>query len=115
MSAGKYNITLDQGSTFVLQVTLEQPAGTPINLSGYTVRSQIRKSYSDTLIGAFTCALVTPASGIFQMALTATQTKLLTEAEYVYDVEISIGSTVTRVLEGIIYVSPEVTQDEVAP
>lgn len=115
MSAAKYDITLDQGSTFTLQITLQQPAGTPINLSGYTIRSQIRKSYTGSLIEEFTCAIVTAASGIFQMALTAEETKLLTEAEYVYDVEISISGNVTRVLEGTIYVSPEVTQDVVAP
>ena len=41
MSAGKYNITLDQCSTFALRVILEQPSGTPVILNDYTIRAQV--------------------------------------------------------------------------
>ena len=55
-----------------------------------------------------------PTTGIITISLTADQTKTLeAPARYVYDVEITktSDSTVTRVIEGIITVSPDVTTD----
>jgi hypothetical protein len=50
-------------------------------------------------------------SGIVTLSLTDTQTSSLDDARYVYDVEIVNDSSgaVTRVIEGIITVRPNVT------
>ena len=53
-----------------------------------------------------------PTTGIITLSLTADQTNNLeAPARYVYDVEITktSDSTITRVIEGIITVSPSVT------
>ena len=88
--------------------------GNEIDLTGYTLRAQMRKSYGATSYTAFTTAAPTPATGELVIALTDTQTSALKAGRYVYDVEIVApageGSTVTRVLEGIITVTPEVTR-----
>jgi hypothetical protein len=49
-------------------------------------------------------------NGEVTLSLTATQTAALTAGRYVYDVELTIGSTVSRVIEGIVTVTPEVTK-----
>ena len=51
------------------------------------------------------------ASGVIALELTATQTAALDAERYVYDVEITQTSTgtVTRVIEGLITVRPNVT------
>ena len=58
-------------------------------------------------------AIVTSAStGVITLSLTADETNALdAPARYVYDVEIlrTSDSTITRVIEGIITVSPSVT------
>jgi hypothetical protein len=51
------------------------------------------------------------ASGVVALAMTAAQTAALDAERYVYDVEITETSTgtVTRVIEGLITVRPNVT------
>lgn len=121
MAAGEYNMTIEQGTTFSLVVTAEQPAGTALNLTGYTVASQIRKSYDSDLIETFTTVVTDAAEGEITLSLTPAQTRSLVVRKssnhdkpasfYVYDLEItSAGGVVTRLLEGRIEVSPEVTR-----
>ena len=40
----------------------------------------------------------------------STQTGTLEEGRYVYDVEVTSGATVTRVIEGLVTISPQVTK-----
>ena len=52
-----------------------------------------------------------PTSGVIVMSLTATQTAVLKSGRYVYDLQITAAdTTVTRVLEGVITIRPEVTK-----
>lgn len=107
------NLVIDQGTTYSLTITVYDAAGNALNLSGYTYRAQLRKSYGSTSYTEFT---VTPAvdltSGQITISLTSTQTSGLRAGRYVYDVEIveTATSSVTRVIEGIITVTPEVTR-----
>ena len=52
------NISIDQGSTFSSTVTVEGSDGLVFNLTGYTVRGQIRKSYTSTSFTAFTATIL---------------------------------------------------------
>jgi len=59
-----------------------------------------------------TTVISDPTTGVITLSLTADQTSALeAPARYVYDVEITntSDSTVTRVIEGIITTSPNVT------
>jgi len=47
MKAGKYDISLDQGSTFVFHITYQDSSGTAIDLSSYTASMQVRRSAVD--------------------------------------------------------------------
>jgi hypothetical protein len=107
--ATKANLVIDQGSTFSTDLTLTDENGDVLNLSGYTANSQIRKWYTSTTSTAFTTAVNT-AVGVITLSLTDTQTSNLVAGRYVYDVEISNGSTVSRVVEGIVTVTPNVTR-----
>ena len=108
------NLVIDQGTTFSLTITVADANGNDINLTGYTLRAQMRKGYGATSFTSFTVAAPAPATGELIISLTDTQTSALKAGRYVYDVEIVApvgeGSTVTRVLEGIITVTPEVTR-----
>ena len=53
---------------------------------------------------------IAPSTGQVTLSLTATVTAGLASGRYVYDVELTTGSTVSRVLEGLVTVSPEVTK-----
>ncbi len=95
------------------QNTVYQNDGTTIqNLTGYSVASQLRKNYTST---ASTTILATiqspPTGGVIVLSLTDIQTAALKSGRYVYDLQITAGdSTVTRVIEGVITIRPEVTK-----
>jgi hypothetical protein len=109
------HLTIDQGTTYSLSITVSDANANPLDLTGYTLRAQMRKSYGATSYTAFTVtAAADPTTGELTISLTAVQTSALKAGRYVYDIEIVSpvvdGSVVTRVLEGIITVTPEVTR-----
>ena len=106
------NQIVDQGSTWSKQITVYETDGTTIqNLTGYTVASQLRKNYTSTAYTTINATNNSPTSGINIMSLTATQTAALKSGRYVYDLQITAADgTVTRVIEGVITLRPEVTK-----
>jgi len=104
------NLTIDQGSNFSSTVTVEDQDGLTFNLTSYTARGQIRKSYSSTSYTPFATTIPSPSSGKIEISLTSTQTAALKPGRYVYDIEIVQGNLVNRVIEGQIEVTPRVTQ-----
>jgi len=113
MAAGTYNFTLEQGTTFVRSLTLQEN-GSAMNLTGYSVASQMRSTHdSSTVVGTFACSLSNATGGIIQMGMASGVTTNIEEGIYVYDVEItssSGGGTVKRILQGTVTVTPEVTR-----
>jgi len=106
------NLSIDQGATFTSDITVKDINGNVFDLTGYTAVAKLAKGYSSTRTRtAMTTAFATDrTTGVLTISLTATQTAALDPERYVYDVEIiSNTNTVTRVLEGIITVRPEVS------
>ena len=107
--ATKANITIDQGSTFNTTVNLTDDAGNALDLSGYSANSQIRRWYtSNTPAATFT---VSVSNGVIDLSLTANATANLVYGRYVYDIKLTDpANTVTRVIEGLVTVTPGVTR-----
>jgi hypothetical protein len=105
------NLTVDQGSSFESTIDITDSENNPVNLTGYTFRGQIRKTYASTTSVSFTITSSTPTGGSIKLVLSAEQTSGIKAGRYLYDVEI-ISSTniVTRVIEGQIEVTPRVTR-----
>lgn len=111
MSAGIYNFTLNQGATFTRQMTVKEN-NSPLNLTGHTAAMQLRSTYdSSTVALSMTAAVINATQGILSISATATATAALEEGIYVYDLEITTSAgVVTRLLQGQVTVSPEVTR-----
>ena len=111
MSAGTYNFTIEQGTTFSRVLTLQEN-GSAMNLTGYSVASQMRSTHdSSSIVATFSGSVTNASSGQITLSLTNSQTSAIEEGIYVYDVEITSGAgSVTRILEGNITVTPEVTR-----
>ena len=105
-----YNLAIDQGSDFTSTIQLNNDAGTDRDLTGYSVRGQLRKSYYSSTSISFTAVKSTPLEGEITISLTATQSSALKAGRYVYDIEIESDEETLRVLEGIVVVNPEVTR-----
>ena len=107
------NLSIDQGATFTSDVTVKDANGNPFDLTGYTAAAKLAKGYSSTRTRTdFTATVAADAtSGVVTLSLTSTQTTALDAERYVYDLEITQTSSgnVTRVIEGIITVRPQVT------
>lgn len=108
--ATKANLIIDQGTTFSTSILLTDDNGDAIDLTGYTGRSQMRKHYTSSNSTSFTVSLNT-SEGAVSLSLTANQTSGLIPGRYVYDVEVvSAANVVSRIVEGIVTVTPEVTR-----
>jgi hypothetical protein len=105
------NLYVDQGSTFNSIVTLRNQNGTPMNLTGYTVKSQFRKSYQSSQAFNFTTSVFDATTGRIRLQLPADYSSTIRAGRYLYDIEITspIGEKL-RALEGIVVISPEITQ-----
>jgi len=111
MSAGSYNFTLEQGATLDRTVTVQE-SGSAMDLTGYTPRMQVRDTHdSSTVLLTVTCSVSNASNGIIRLQSTATTTSGIEEGIYVYDLEIeSSTGVVTRLLQGNVTVTPEVTR-----
>jgi hypothetical protein len=114
---GTLNLTMYQGASWDYTLTW-QVAGTPVNLTGYSARMQVRESTDATAV-VFSLAsgsgitLGGTAGTIFLEASATTTAAIASPAnmQYVYDLElVSAGSAVTRLVEGCFFVDPEVTR-----
>lgn len=129
--AGSYNITIEEGANFDLDIVYKNSAGAQQDLSsGYTARMQIRDAPGGAVIdstnstpnnisigsknnsGVFTTSNLGAANADASIAI---QISAATTAAYdfdsaVYDLELASGSgTVERVIEGRVKLSREVT------
>jgi len=116
MAAGRTDIYIEQGATFRQVFTWENSVGTPINLTGYTARMQIRSTIdaaviSATLTDANGGLTLGGAAGTISLYLSDTATTALTITSGVYDLElVAPGGDVTRLVQGGVSVSREVTR-----
>ena len=104
------NIFIDQGTDFSITVDVTQADGAPLNLTGYSAAAQIRKTYGSSNVSAVFTTSISAAAGQVTLSLTDTQTSVLTAGRYVYDLNITSGSTTTRVVEGQAIITPGVTR-----
>lgn len=108
--ATKANLIIDQGSSFQVDIDIADEDDNLIDLTGYSGVSQIRKHYTSSTSVPF--AVNVDIYGGVQLTMTAEQTANLVAGRYVYDVELtSSGGVVTRVVEGIVTVTPQVTKN----
>ena len=129
MAAGKYSFVIEQGATIDFELIYNDSNGNPVNLTDQRARMQIRPTIgSDTVYLTLSSSLqpdgtglnmsgssgTTPPEsgsiGIFISYLTSSE---LDFTQGYYDLEIASGvgvdTRVTRVLEGVIQLSKNVT------
>lgn len=109
--AAKANIIIDQGATFSTYLALTNEAGTVMDLTDYTARGHIRKWYTSSAYTSFNITIPTPNTGYVYIALSANTTANMESGRYVYDIEtVAANGIITRVIEGVVTVTPEVTK-----
>lgn len=113
-----FNMSCYQGATFEYTFTWETTSGTvttPVNLTGYSARMQVRRTYESTAVAlgltSGTGITLGGTAGTIILEANPTTTAAIPAGQYVYDLEmVTSGSAVTRLLQGTFIVDPEVTR-----
>ena len=114
--AGEYNIVTDQGSTFTRTLTWKDSGDSPVDLTGYTARMQVREDWkSDTpLVLELTTSngriSLGGVAGTITLSISAADMTEVTAKTFVYDLEMVLGTTVSRLVQGSFTIRPEVTK-----
>lgn len=108
---GHYSFVLNQGTTFVLRFYLEDDDGVPINTSTDQFRGQIRRKFnSPDILASFvflqSAVSPYPVSAILNDVVSSG----VPAGRWHYDIERVAAGTTSRLLEGRVRVSPEVTK-----
>jgi hypothetical protein len=127
MAAGIYNFTNEQGTTVDFELQYTDINNSPINLAGYSGRMQIKSGFANdnpTTYASLSSSRYPDGTGLnfsgssgtkpvssgsIGIYISAVSSSAFTFAKAKYDLEITSGSTVTRILEGVITLSKEVT------
>jgi len=126
MAAGKYSFTIEQGATTDFEIIWTDSAGSRVDLTVYSARMQIRSDYgsSGTLYATLTNVTESDGTGLnlygangtnpltsgsIGIYISAATSSAFTFNEAKYDLEMVSGSHVTRLLEGKVKLSKEVT------
>lgn len=117
MADSTHDITIDKGATFTMRAIWMDSAGALMNLTQFSARMQIRKSHKDeTVMVSLTSdpaggIVLGGAAGTVDITITDETTSAIQGARGVYDIElISFDGVVTRLLEGAVEFTPEVTR-----
>lgn len=101
----------DQGSDFSFTMDITNDDGSPMNVASQTFASSIRKSYYSSRVTAnLTVSVLNTANGNLILSMNSGTTANIKAGRYLYDLKMKSGNTSTRIIEGIITVSPQITK-----
>jgi len=107
------NLVINSGADFSQVFTLESNAtNSVLDLSTYTITSQMRKHSASSSAITFNSIIVIPTQGTIRIGLTSSVTKNIKPGRYIYDINAynSNDNTTTRVIEGMVLVREGVTK-----
>lgn len=119
MPAATYDILIEQGSVFTLDLVYKDGNGIPINLTNYEARMQVRQKYASPDPAALSLSTsdnsitLGGALGTIHIEATSELTAALTIRKGVYDLELvppQGEDKAFRLIEGAVTISPEVTR-----
>jgi hypothetical protein len=117
MSAGIYNLTVEQGATLSKVITWTDENGAAVNLTNYLARAQGRRTQGastalfDIDNGTKGGIVLGGAAGTITLTITDEVTAVIPACRGVWDLELeSPSGVVTRLLEGKLTVTAEVTR-----
>jgi hypothetical protein len=131
MAAGKYNFTIEQGTTVDFEIQYKDSNNNPVDLTGYSGRMMIRSNFADNSPSTYltlsssrnadgtglnfsgSSGTKPPTSGSIGIYIASCTSSALTFTTARYDLEIYSGSNpcpyTVRLLEGQVNLSKQVT------
>ena len=130
MAAGQYNFTIEQGTTTDFEIQYKDSGSNPVDFAGYEASMSISTTLGGDLIASITSSegdvyakesgvnflslsgsnLTTPvASGSIGVYIGHQITDTFTFDEAYYDIELTTGEARTRILQGKVKLSKDVS------
>lgn len=110
MSARNVNLVLEQGVDFQATFTIRNQNNTPLNLTGYSGISLVKKHSSSSVSYPFTLSFPDRLNGKIIVSMDYNLTSQIEPGRYVYDVVlISPNSYRSRAVQGNVLVTPGVS------
>jgi hypothetical protein len=116
MSVINANYELERGADFIQNFTFKNPDKTPLDLTGFTAASKIRKYPTSPKYNTINITFVDRAAGKIRLSISKELTSLLTPGRNYYDLIITSSEGIsTKKLEGNIIVNNSSTLGFVPP
>jgi len=129
MAAGNYSFTIEQGTTVDFEIQYTDSDNNPIDLTGYSGKMQIKSAFADdrpvtyatlssslnedgtglNFSGSESKGLKPPTSGSIGVFISAASSSAFPFSKAKYDLEITSGSNVIRLVQGVVTLSKQVT------
>jgi hypothetical protein len=105
-------LTAEQGTDTTFQIDVVDANRNPRDLDGMSVAAKFRKAFNSNIVYEFEDSIATPTTdGIIKLHLDASFTNTIDAGRYFYDVELTTTTNTTeRITEGILELTPAVTQ-----
>jgi len=109
--ADNYSLKIEQGATLEKEIRYKDNNGNPISLVGYAAKMQIRNQKDNTLVIELSTSngKITIDENKLTFIISATETGAMSLKDMIYDLEITKDGVVTRLLQGNVVISKEVT------
>jgi hypothetical protein len=107
----RHDLVIEQGSTYRLSVPVLDDTSEPLDITGWTVRGQIRLTHASPTVAYDLGPHLAIAGTAVEVTIPAEDSSLWTWCGGVYDVElVDPDGNPTRLIQGNVVVSPEVTR-----
>lgn len=104
------NLYIDAGSDFNAIITCTGSDGKAINLYGWTIKAQMKKSYASATVYNFTTSVYSVPAGKVKLSLPSSVSKNIKPGRYLYDIVLtSLTGEKLRITEGIVIITPAIT------
>lgn len=110
MTPGIYNFTIPQGTQFSKSFTWKNPDGSPIDLTGYVPRMQLRDTEKNLIIDLGAYLTLDALAGKTTLNIDETVTTPFDFDSANYDLKLYKAGATRRPIEGIITLDPQVTE-----
>ena len=106
------NILVHQGADFATVVGVEEETTEVFSLEGFTLKGQIRKTWSSSVAYDIDLDILDAEAGLIEIAVLKEETLKMRPGRYLYDIyaESENGTRTFKILEGILTLEPRITR-----
>lgn len=108
------NILVHQGADFVTVISVEEDTSDAFSLDGFTLKGQIRKTWSSSVAYDIDVNIADAENGIINFVITKEESLKMRPGRYLYDVyaQNSSETQTVKIIEGILTLEPRITRLE---